>query len=100
MRGFAAVLTIAAALAACTSAPAVDGKPIPRPPKGECDASRVQEFIGQRATAELGERLLREARARVLRWVPPNTAVTMDYQFDRLTVSYDQDMIIERISCG
>jgi hypothetical protein len=38
--------------------------------------------------------------AKVLRWVPPRTAVTMDFRADRLTVSYDDNMTIDRISCG
>ncbi|HMO68727.1 MAG TPA: I78 family peptidase inhibitor, partial [Novosphingobium sp.] len=42
----------------------------------------------------------RATGARTLRWMPPRTAVTMDYRADRLTVSYDDNRIIERISCG
>jgi hypothetical protein len=34
-----------------------------------------------------------------LRWVPPRTAVTMDYRPDRLTVSYDDAMVITKVSC-
>lgn len=48
----------------------------------------------------MGGQLLEETAARRIRWVPPGTAVTMDYQPDRLTVSYDENYVIERISCG
>lgn len=71
-----------------------------RPPVGECDASGAQDMIGQRATAEMGARLLERTGAATLRWVPPRTAITMDFRPDRLTVSYDDNYIIERISCG
>jgi len=71
-----------------------------RQPEGECEPSGVQGMVGEVATQELGAMLLERTGARVLRWVPPNTAVTMDYRLDRLTVSYDADMVIERISCG
>jgi len=71
-----------------------------RQPEGECEASGLQGMVGEVATQELGAMLLERTGARVLRWVPPNTAVTMDYRLDRLTVSYDADMVIERISCG
>lgn len=71
-----------------------------REPQGECDASGVQDLIGQLATQQLGQDLLARTGARILRWVPPETAVTMDYRLDRLTVSYDAGMMIERISCG
>lgn len=92
-----------ASLAACASTPPPfdeDGNPRVREPVGECDASRVQDHVGHRATAEAGATLLQLTGARTLRWVPPRTAVTMDFRPDRLTVSYDDDMIIERITCG
>ena len=92
--------TLAFGLAACaTTAQEEDGMPTRELP-AECTASGVQDRIGQRATARLGQRLLAETGARTLRWVPPETAVTMDYRLDRLTVYYDYDMRIERISCG
>ncbi len=89
----------AALLAAC--APVDAGEDLPaRAPDGECDASGVQGLIGQRASAEMGARLLRETGATVLRWGPPDSAMTMDYSPSRLTVSYNRAMLIERISCG
>lgn len=95
-----AALTAALALTACaTTAPADDSEPLPLP-EGSCDASEVQAMIGERATSELGAELLRRTGAEILRWVPPRTAVTMDYRPDRLTVSYDDEYVIERISCG
>ncbi|MEO5706761.1 MAG: I78 family peptidase inhibitor [Alteraurantiacibacter sp.] len=86
-------------LSACATTPA-DGEPPARPPAGECDASGVQDHVGHTASAQAGATLLRLTGARTLRWVPPRTAVTMDFRQDRLTVSYDDDMVIERISCG
>jgi hypothetical protein len=88
-----------ALLAACAP---VDAAPEPRVRElaGQCDASDVQGLIGQRATAEMGARLLRETGATVLRWGPPDSAMTMDYSPSRLTVSYNRAMTIERISCG
>lgn len=67
---------------------------------GQCNADGTDGFIGQKATAEAGQELLQTTGARELRWVPPNTAVTMDFRPDRLTVSYDDDMVIERVTCG
>ena len=52
------------------------------------------------ATAASGAELMRLSGARTLRWVPPRSAVTMDYRADRLTVSYDDNYTIVRISCG
>lgn len=86
-------------LMACAPVDAAEEPPA-REPAGECNASGVQEHVGHRASAAAGQTLLQLTGARVLRWVPPGTAVTMDYRADRLTVSYDQNMIIEVISCG
>lgn len=97
MRSAAAISALALLLGACATTSA---EPPRRELAGECDASGVQDHIGHRATAESGATLLRLTGARTLRWVPPRTAVTMDFRADRLTVSYDDDMVIERISCG
>ncbi|HWK40870.1 MAG TPA: I78 family peptidase inhibitor, partial [Croceibacterium sp.] len=67
---------------------------------GECKAEPAQSFVGQKATPELGARLLRVTGAKQLRWGPPRSAMTMDFRADRLTVSYDDNYKIERISCG
>lgn len=110
LRAFAPAMAMA--LAACaTSAPAdsAPAGPAPAEPQYQereagadhaCDASGLQDHIGHTASAKSGAVLLELSGARVLRWVPPRTAVTMDYRQDRLTVSYDDDMKITRISCG
>lgn len=66
---------------------------------GECKAEPGQAFVGQKATPGVGRQLLDATGARTIRWVPPRTAVTMDFRADRLTVAYDDDMVIERVSC-
>lgn len=70
------------------------------PPAQQCDAKAAQAQVGAVATAELGAELLRLTGARTLRWVPPETAVTMDYRPERLTVAYDRDMKITGIACN
>lgn len=67
---------------------------------GECKADALASFAGQKATAEVGAAMMKASGARTLRWVPPRTAVTMDFRADRLTVSYDDALVIERASCG
>ena len=97
----AAALLLPFAAACATTVPMDESEPLPsRPPAGECDASGVQDMIGRTASAETGTLLLQRTGAATLRWVPPRTAVTMDFRADRLTVSYDDDMVIDRISCG
>lgn len=95
----AALLVVACAvLGACAGSPPPGNEPPPRNP-GECKADAAQHLIGNKATGETGAELLRLTGATTLRWVPPRTAVTMDFRADRLTVSYDDDMVITRISC-
>ncbi len=69
-------------------------------PEGACNADAMQMHVGHKASAASGAELLRLSGAKTLRWVPPRSAVTMDYRADRLTVSYDDDYTIVRISCG
>jgi len=90
-------LLLGAALAACAPKGSIEN-PI-QLGEGECKADAGQSFVGQKATADTGAKLLKATGARVLRWVPPRTAVTMDFRADRLTVSYDDGMVIERVSC-
>lgn len=87
------------ALSACATGGADNMAP-PPPSEMACDASGLEDHVGHEASASSGATLLKLSGARTLRWVPPRTAVTMDYRSDRLTVSYDDDMVVTRISCG
>jgi hypothetical protein len=101
MRGIGWVLAGAAlGLAGCTATGGAGGVETSPGEAGVCDAARAQALVGQQATAEVGQRLLALTGARNLRWVAPGMAVTMDFRPDRLTVTYDETMRIERISCG
>ncbi|AXU19061.1 hypothetical protein C7W88_08515 [Novosphingobium sp. THN1] len=97
-----AIIAIAAlaGLSACTQATPPPPKDLPAMPQGTCNADAVQSHVGHKATAASGAELMRLSGARTLRWVPPRSAVTMDYRADRLTVSYDDNYTIVRISCG
>lgn len=88
-------------LAACSTMDgAAEPAPLPPPAEAACNGDAGQSFVGQTASAETGAALLRATGARTLRWVAPGMAVTMDFRPDRLTVSYDGAMKIERVSCG
>lgn len=89
-----ALTTATLALAACAT-PTEPGMG-----EGACKADPGQRFVGQKATTETGTALIRATGARQLRWVPLRSAVTMDFRADRLTVSYDDNYTIERVSCG
>lgn len=97
MAGCASLLAVGGC--AATSAGS-DAASAPASLEGACRNDDLQQFIGQKATAELGAQMLKTTGARTLRWGGPNTAMTMDFRPDRLTVVYDQDMIIQTASCG
>jgi len=85
----------------CAASSTTDGGAEPAaPPMAQCSNDGLDRFVGQKATAELGAEMLKFSGARTLRWGGPNTAMTMDFRPDRLTVIYDQNMVIERLSCG
>jgi Peptidase inhibitor I78 family len=65
-----------------------------------CDAALVQYAIGRKTSSALAQELMAKAGASILRWIPPRTAVTMDYSPVRLNISYDDEMVIDRINCG
>lgn len=65
-----------------------------------CNAMPAQSLVGQAATADLGAQVQRATGAKLLRWLPPRTAVTMEYRADRVGVRYDDAMTVTGISCG
>ena len=87
-------------LAACTIATSDqtgDGLP---PVPANCSNDTLAQFVGQPASQELGERMLRASGARTIRWVPKGGAVTMDFNPTRLTVQLDDSNRVETASCG
>jgi len=93
-------LAIIALLAGCAaSLPPPDEVPPARDIQGTCQREPGQRFVGQKATGEIGRAMLAATGAAILRWVPPRTAVTMDFNPSRLTVSYDDDYVITKVSC-
>jgi Peptidase inhibitor I78 family len=92
-------------LSACTG-PAREAPytttPVPEKEAGgfDCNAEAAQYAVGQKTSVELAQELVKKTGARTLRWMPPRTAVTMDYRQDRLNIAYDDDMVITSINCG
>jgi len=97
-----ALISVAAApLLACTAAGA--GSEIPEKgatPGKTCKADDLQVLVGEQANANTGQVALKRSGGKILRWIPPNSAVTMDYRQDRLNISYNEDMAITKVNCG
>ncbi|MDR7156342.1 hypothetical protein J2W40_003183 [Sphingobium xenophagum] len=86
-------LASALALAACATTPPVTAD-------GSCHHDSLARFTGQKASADTAAALLQESGAKSLRWGGPGMAMTMDFRPDRLTVSYDEAMLITSARCG
>ena len=93
-------IAIAAAPLALTACVATTDGSGAEGPMNMCKAAPGQYAVGQKSSADLAKKLLKETGAKTLRWIPPRTAVTMDYRGDRLNIAYDDDMVITQVSCG
>ena len=65
-----------------------------------CNADPAQLFVGQKVDAATGLAIRQATGADEVRWGPPRTPMTMDFREGRVTVSYDDAMIITRVACG
>ena len=93
-------LAIMGLLAGCAATmPPADDRPPTNAVKGSCRSEPGQAFVGQKASGELGRAMMDATGAAILRWVPPRTAVTMDFNPSRLTVGYNDDYVVTRVSC-
>ena len=90
------------ALAALTGCATVDAQPAQRlvGATHPCKADEISDLTGRKATTALGSAIRQRTAASIFQWVPPDTAVTMDFRPDRVRVSYDRDMIVTAIRCG
>jgi len=86
-------------MSACTTPSPLNGIP-EAGGGGSCNAARAQSLLGRTATTELGGEALRLTGASGLRWIPPNSAVTMDYSPGRLNIELDAQNRVTRIRCG
>lgn len=96
------VMTATLMSAACSTMPPADAEPPVRgdTPGYTCSDSGLQTFVGQQASAEVGAEILRQSGARTLRWIPQDSAITMDLRHDRVNVRLDRQNGIESVTCG
>ena len=91
----AVALTAALALTACmTVQPEPDGT-------DACNASKVAPWVGKAATPAVRADIARITGAKTIRWLYPDSIVTMDYRADRLNVTMDKGSdVIRSAKCG
>lgn len=95
--------TLTAALAACAQTPGPVAT-TPAPADGaaslQCDASKVQDVIGQPPTSALQERARAAAGAQVVRVLKHDQVVTMEFREGRLNLTLDPAGRIASATCG
>ncbi|WP_294267477.1 I78 family peptidase inhibitor [uncultured Sphingomonas sp.] len=86
------------AVAACTQTPA----PATADPASgaQCDATPVQNLIGQPDDPATVDRAKAASGARTVRRYETGSALTMDFRPDRLNVEVDAGGKIVKLSCG
>lgn len=65
-----------------------------------CGASEVAPFVSRKATADVKASVAAEVGHSRIRWIGPDTVVTMDFNPERLNVMLDADEIITGARCG
>ena len=68
--------------------------------QGACEAEKAQAFVGQTATQALAVDAMKASGAKVVRWLRPGMAVTMDFRPDRLNIALTEANRVDRITCG
>ena len=91
-----ALLAPACLLSACAS---VSAGP-PASLTGECRNESLAQFVGQPASQQLGADILAVSGAKLLQWINPGQAVTMDFRADRVRVTLDANGKVEIARCG
>jgi hypothetical protein len=65
-----------------------------------CKEPQLVRFVGMKADAALGHKMLLASGAHEMRWAPPGSMQTMEVKPGRLTVSYDEHMMVTAARCG
>ncbi len=74
-------------------------EPAPSVPRGECDATSADAFVGRDGPA-VAEEARAAAGAKTVRVIGPDQAVTMDFRPDRLNLETDADGKVLKARCG
>lgn len=79
---------------------AAEGAERPDPGPNACNADKVAPWIGKKATPAVRAEVVQATGAKAVRWLYPDSAVTMDYRPDRLNVTMDKGEVIRSARCG
>ncbi len=69
-------------------------------PGVECNADSVSGLIGKNRSAEVEAEALKLSGAKTVRWLTPDSMMTMDFRVDRLNLHLGTDGKIGSARCG
>jgi hypothetical protein len=90
----------ALALTACTPVEFRDRPSSDQSSPASCKPDVLGDLVGKRASDARADMMQSRSGARTLRWIAPDTAVTMDFRPDRLNVYVDSKGRITRFTCA
>ncbi|MFV0622553.1 I78 family peptidase inhibitor [Sphingomonas sp. ac-8] len=92
------------ALAGCTPAMTAEapqtGSDVDAGMKGTCRIEPIADLVGKPGSSELAADALKRSGAKSIRWINPDSMVTMDYRVDRLNIELDASGTVTRFRCG
>jgi hypothetical protein len=91
------LLTLAAAGCMYDERPQTESPPAVA---GKCVADGLARLTGKTRSEAVSKQALRLSGAKMIRWIAPGMAVTMDYREDRLNLETDTHGKITRAHCG
>jgi hypothetical protein len=80
--------------------PAAEGAPAPAEAGAGCDAVPARAVVGRQRGGAVGAEARRLSGAASLRWIEPDSMVTMDYRADRLNIEVDAKGKVTAVRCG
>ena len=84
------------AIAACDPLDLTPAKHIAPKPTDVCNAAEVQDFVGEPRSAIDKKRI----KTSVVRYLKPDTAVTLDYSEQRMNIVLDENNTVLRVMCA
>lgn len=84
------------AIAACDPIDPTPAKPVAPKPTDVCNATELQDLVGQPRSAIDKKRF----KTSIVRYLKPDTAVTLDYSEQRLNIVLNENSTVIRVLCG
>lgn len=92
-------------LTACAANTPTTSEPMPAestPPaaSSKCDASKTQWAVGQAASQDVVDKIVKDSGSSTSRVLKPGQPMTMDYREDRVNIHTDDKNVVTEVKCG